>query len=129
MKNIKKGVFILVFMALTVSGVFAQNRQQLGRALEEYVERLYFAGDFVRIPIRLDMLLNQEWSSSILIFPIRPEARDLANNINRLLVDRQRFEIMPRFNRGEGVMGLNEFQIVTIVIEKNIIILLGTGMI
>ena len=129
MRNIKKGLFILAFMVLAASGVFAQNRQQLGRALQEYVERLFIEGDFVRVPIRLDAFMNQEWPSSILIFPIRPEARDLANNINRLLVDGQLFEIMPRFNRGEGVMGLNEFQIVTIVIEKNIIILLGTGMI
>ena len=125
----KKFFMFLVFTLMVTAGVFSQNRTDLTRSLQIYIEELFLAGDYLRAPIDVHSFMDRSWNVSIHIFPIRPEARNMVNQIKRLIDNGERIEIIFRFSRGEGIMGLNEFRMVTIDDGINYIILLGTGMI
>ena len=101
--------------------------QEHSRALEGYLENLYHANDFNRAPIDLHTFKNQPWRTSIRLFPIRPEARGWANQLKQRLDNGEDIRIMPRFSLGEGVAGINEWQIITVDDGMNFFILLGTG--
>ena len=125
----KKIIIVFVLILFITTGVVSQNRAELERSLQIYIEDLFIAGDYMRAPIDVRRFMNQSWRVDIHLFPIKPEVRNLVNQLKELIDNGERIEIVFRFSRGEGIMGLNEFRMVTIDDDRNYIILLGTGMI